>query len=112
MRRSPEQTEGNSLPRATACRTDGGSEKKLCMPQLLDMLEDEAKKQTDLYIGDVMNPMIAPFAKGGKDMAKAEGFWTWDAELERYFHDDEDTGIRVFFPKTAIAPGAISCRGP
>ena len=51
-----------------------------------------------------MNELLAPFMKGGKEMASADGFWEWCPKFARYFHDDEDTGIRVYFPRVVPPP--------
>ena len=94
----------------SAVFTEASCRRKTSLPQLLDKVEDEARKCTDLYINNQVNPMISPFMKGGKEMAPAEGFWTWSSELERYFHDDLDTGIRVYFPR--IAPSTADGSAP
>jgi hypothetical protein len=47
---------------------------------------------------ETLHPMLAPFVKSDQAHICPETFWTWSPSKKQWYHEDEKTQIRIYFP--------------
>ncbi|KAH9225581.1 hypothetical protein K456DRAFT_1938537 [Colletotrichum gloeosporioides 23] len=64
-------------------------------------LEDYSYGTTDQGMGDDFNGGLDPLAKEAEDFGEdpAHEFWSWDKGEQRWVHEDEKTGVKMYAPE-------------